>query len=238
VEYRLHFSPLPAATDDRVQRLQLKGPFLTRLGSAAIASGLLALNLGAAAPATDTFSVELLVFRYHGSVASPENWDAAMPSPAVPAATIAGNPTADAAAEADTIRPLGPGQFQLAGTETALGRNANYEPIAHFGFRIVASDRDTGIPVRIEPLVDSASGLSGSVTLERGRFLHLAVDLTYTTANPPANLLLANTPSGPVPFRIHQDRRIRPFERHYFDHPAFGIITIVTPVNNSSAAGD
>jgi hypothetical protein len=84
--------------------------------------------------------------------------------------------------------------------------------------------------VRVEPLVEGTSGLTGTVTLERGRFLHLALELGYTTANPPAALLPSGTAPAPVTFRIRQDRRMRPFERHYFDHPAFGVVAIVTPV--------
>jgi hypothetical protein len=37
---------------------------------------------------------------------------------------------------------------------------------------------------------------------------------------------------------MHQDRRMRPFERHYFDHPAFGVVAIITPVITNSGAGD
>jgi hypothetical protein len=196
------------------------GPFLAGLIAALSVAG-----PSPAAPATDSFNVELVVFRYEGAVASEENWDVAVPANAAP--------SADAGAAPDAIRPLSPAQFQLTGTESALRRNPNYEPIAHFGFRVTPGDRDTGTPVHIESLVDAASGLTGTVTLERGRFLHLALDLAYTTSTPPARLLAPNAAPGPVTFWIHQDRRMKPFERHYFDHPAFGVVAIVTPVGGS-----
>jgi Peptidoglycan-binding protein, CsiV len=187
-----------------------------------------------------TFNVELVVFRYNGTVASPENWNVA-PSPlpsSVPSPSGAAPPNQSFTSTPDTIRPLNPAQFQLSGTETTLRRNSIYVPLAHFGFRLVAGEREAGTAVRIEPMVDAASGLSGAVTLERGRFLHLALDLTYTTADPPAKLLAAGAQPGPLTFQMHQDRRMRLFERHYFDHPAFGVVAIITPVITNSGAGD
>jgi hypothetical protein len=34
-----------------------------------------------------------------------------------------------------------------------------------------------------------------------------------------------------VTFSLNQVRRVRPFERHYFDHPAFGVIAMISPVS-------
>jgi hypothetical protein len=217
--------------DASVPRPRSSTPIAAVLRVAALTLAvIIAGNTRAATPPSDVFNVELVVFRYKGTIASPENWDEPAPAPVAAGDTAANGTSAESNTAAQAVRPLGPAQFQLAGTEAALRRNASYEPIAHFGFRIAAGERDSGSPVRIEPLVEGTSGLTGSVTLERGRFLHLALDLAYTTANPPATLLTPGTAPGLVTFWIHQDRRMRPFERHYFDHPAFGVVAIVTPV--------
>jgi hypothetical protein len=197
----------------------------------ALCAGLMLFGLAGAAPSPDTFNVELVVFRYNGTIASPESWDA--PDTAVAQNPDTTTPGADANSPPDSVHPLSATQFQLGGTESALRRNSTYEPIAHFGYRVTTSEPDSGTPVRIESLADGASGLSGTVTLQRGRFLHLALDLAYTTANPPAKLVAANATPGPLTFHLHQDRRMRPFERHYFDHPAFGVVAIITPVGGS-----
>jgi hypothetical protein len=212
-------------------RLTKRAPILAVLATATVLASFLTSDAGSASPTDNIFNVELVVFRYNGAVASPESWDVT-PPPGTAALTAqpADSNQADASAQPDIIRPLNPAQFQLSGTEAALRRNASYLPLAHFGFRLVAGDREAGTPVHIETMVDAASGLTGTVTLERGRFLHLAVDLTYTTANPLPALLPPNTQPAPVAFQMHQDRRMRPFERHYFDHPAFGVVAIITPV--------
>ncbi|HZF15642.1 MAG TPA: CsiV family protein [Steroidobacteraceae bacterium] len=202
------------------------------LGAAALLCATLAGDVSGATPSPDTFNVELVIFRYNGTVASPEFWDVA-PQAAPVNADVPTTP-ADAAVPADSFRPLNPAQFQLAGTEAALRRNAGYEPLAHFGIRVTVPERDAGTAIAIDSLVDASSGISGSITLQRGRFLHLELDLLYTTADPLPKLLQPNLPAGPMTFRLHQDRRMRPFERHYFDHPAFGVVAIITTVGGSS----
>jgi hypothetical protein len=221
--------------DPHVPRSEFDKSRPSRLTRAAIVTGtlvigVLPLSLGSAAP--DVFNVELVVFRYNGAVASPENWDVVAPPGAATGAVPQADQTATLnSAPADAVvRALSPAQFQLAGTEAAVRRNSSYEPITHFGFRIIASERAAGNLVRVEPLVDAASGLTGTLTLERARFLHLALDLTYTTSNPPARLFAPGATPASVAFHMHQDRRMRPFERHYFDHPAFGVVAIVSPV--------
>ncbi len=212
-------------------RMTMPRPTLAVLAITAALAAPLVTDSGSAAATDNIFNVELVVFRYNGTVSSSENWDVTpLPGAAPPTIQPTDADRADASAQPDSIRPLNPSQFQLSGTENTLKRNASYQPLAHFGFRLVAGDREAGTPVRIEPIVDAASGLTGTVTLERGRFLHLAVDLTFTTSNPLPTLLPPNTPPALVAFQMHQDRRMRPFERHYFDHPAFGVIAIITPV--------
>ena len=72
-------------------------------------------------------------------------------------------------------------------------------------------------------------GLSGLVTLERGTYLHLGMSLSYTPANPPSGL-------GAAPgtaFMLEENRRVRLNERHFYDHPAFGVIAVVTPAQRA-----
>jgi hypothetical protein len=35
-------------------------------------------------------------------------------------------------------------------------------------------------------------------------------------------------------FNLSESRRVKFFERNYFDHPAFGVITLVTPAKPST----
>ena len=75
-----------------------------------------------------------------------------------------------------------------------------------------------------------AAGLTGSVTLERGQFLHLGLALDLAVPNPPAALA---APPGTT-FTLHDNHRVKLFERNYYDSPAFGVIALVTPASRAT----
>lgn len=100
----------------------------------------------------------------------------------------------------------------------------------------------------------SSPRLVGTVSLSVSRYLHLAADLIYRTpvkervAVPVSDLdLLYDRPyptlaqnQGPAyqleqwnvihGFRLEESRRMRSKKVHYLDHPFFGIVVLVTPV--------
>lgn len=59
------------------------------------------------------------------------------------------------------------------------------------------------------------SGLSGSISLAAGRYLHFGVDLELASADGIEAILQAQ-------------RRLRVDEEHYLDHPRIGVVAIVT----------
>ena len=79
-------------------------------------------------------------------------------------------------------------------------------------------------------LAGNVPGLSGIIYLERGNYLHLGMSLNYQPANAPAGLA---APPGTV-FTLTESRRVKFFERNYFDHPAFGVIALVTPASKAT----
>jgi hypothetical protein len=75
--------------------------------------------------------------------------------------------------------------------------------------------------------------LTGTVTLERGQFLHLGFTLNLTVANPPAGL-------GAPPQTtcvLNDSHRVKFYERNYFDSPAFGVIALVVPAQGARRPG-
>ena len=68
---------------------------------------------------------------------------------------------------------------------------------------------------------------------DHGQFLHLGLSLSWTMESPPDGL-------GAAPgtqFTLNETRRVRFYERNYYDHPAFGVITLVTPAQGPRAPG-
>lgn len=83
-------------------------------------------------------------------------------------------------------------------------------------------------------------GFDGLLSLKRGHYLHLNIDMGFQER------VISNTPQSTFndddfyseaietasysSYRMKQKRRIRSGEIHYFDHPRFGLIAQVTPI--------
>ncbi len=85
--------------------------------------------------------------------------------------------------------------------------------------------------------------LSGTAAITLRRYLHLELKLNY-------NRLLNNKDKEQVraiyqsletdylSFSIDESRRMRSKQAHYFDHPAFGVIALITPIEKNSSANE
>ena len=122
--------------------------------------------------------------------------------------------------------------YQLTEIESKLRSSGAYVPVAHVAWSQTASAWGTRAGFTLQKLGVDAPGLSGTVFLERGQYLHLGMTLTYADPSPPAGLGAA---SGTT-FIINQSRRIRFYERNYYDHPAFGVIALVSPAQGTTTA--
>ena len=106
--------------------------------------------------------------------------------------------------------------YRLKRIADALNRSGAYRVLDHRAWRQTAHDRSRAIP----QVVNAAGGqLDGTVTLVRERFLHLDVDLVLQSI-----------------YSLDETRRMRSGERHYFDHPMFGVIAEVTPYSAPAPA--
>ena len=169
------------------------------------------------------YDVELIVFQNMQPPGTPENWAleheiALKERPVVVAedeGPIAAGP--ETAQDAGVERkPLAREQFRMTALASQLGRSRAYKPIAHFGWSQVGTPLNATTPLPLGDLLP-AGNLTGSAALALGRYLHLTLDLTFQ-------------PEGSTQsYVLRQTRRMRSKERHYIDHPAFGVIALVTP---------
>jgi hypothetical protein len=103
-----------------------------------------------------------------------------------------------------------------------LTKGKTYQPIAHIGWT------QPGFPLDNAPMFSLQSyfpgflpdniALSGQASLAKGRYLHLLLEITY------------QAPDGQR-YVLREQRRMRSTEKHYFDHPYFGVIALITPRN-------
>ena len=69
---------------------------------------------------------------------------------------------------------------------------------------------------QLEDLLPPGTGLAGAVSLQRGQYLFLGVDVDFVAAEGPR-------------YSLRERRRVKFNERHYFDTAAIGVIAEVRP---------
>jgi hypothetical protein len=196
---------------------------LLSLAALTLVAGMIpASGVRAQTPSATVYTVELIVFRNMSGQGGQEDWSVK------PVARRPDQP--DSPVTGRFVGTVGAAQFQLNEVEARLRNSSNYQPIAHFAWQQTASSWGSGAGFTIAKLAGNVPGLSGIVFLEAGSYLHLGMSLSYQSNNPPAGLGAA---PGTV-FMISESRRIKRYERNYYDHPAFGVIALVTPANQGT----
>jgi hypothetical protein len=180
-------------------------------------------------PGSTVYNIEIIVFRATSALGGAEDWSAQ-----AGARNIAGEESASGAATVGHfVAALPSSAWQLGELESRLRASGVYVPVAHTAWAQTASSWGTRAGFTLQKLGIEVAGLSGSVFLERGQWLHLGMSLTYAMAAPPQGLGAAPD----TPFTLNESRRVRFYERNYFDHPAFGVIALVTPAQGARPPG-
>jgi peptidoglycan-binding protein CsiV len=183
----------------------------------------------AATPAANVYNIEIIVFRANQALGGAENWSAQ----SAREYNSDGEAAESAKGVGRFVALLPQTAWQLTPIENKLRSTGLYVPVAHVAWSQTASDWGTRAGFSLQRLGLDVPGLSGTVFLERGQYLHLGMALNYVPANPPAGM-----GAGPgTMFSLNEIRRIRFYERNYYDHPGFGVITLVTPAQGARPAG-
>lgn len=192
----------------------------------ALACGLPAAAQDAANPA---YNIELIIFRATSSQSGPENWAGESGTD-----SIAGDEASSGSSQVGHFGALLPSaSYQLGDIESRLRSSGAYVPVAHIAWSQSASAWGTRAGFQVQRLGAEVPGLTGTVFLERGQYLHLGMTLQYADPSPPGALGAA----AGTTFTINQSRRIRFYERNYFDNPAFGVIAVVSPAQGARPPG-
>ena len=183
-----------------------------------------------AAANTTVYNVEMIVFRITGGQGSAENWSTQGSN----ARYIAGDESATGTSQVGRFAGILPSSsYQLTDLENRMRASGAYVPVAHVAWSQTASSWGTRAGFPLQKLGVDVDGLSGTVFLEHGQFLHLGMTLNYAMPSPPPAL---NAAPG-TPFTINESRRVKYYDRNYFDHPAFGVIALVMPAQGARAPG-
>jgi hypothetical protein len=162
------------------------------------------------AAASPVYDVEIIVFANPGGAREE----------ASSAGRAARNDTGDratgAAQAARFVGTLPAGRLKLGALRDRLAAGGAYRVIAHAGWSQVPASWGSRSGLALPAVGVNAPGLSGQVQLERGTYLHLGFTLRY------------QPPGATSAQELVEMRRVKFNERHYYDHPAFGVIAVVS----------
>jgi len=182
------------------------------------------------APSGPAYDIEIVIFRARAALGQPENWTAETAS----GATVAGGEASSGSGSVGKLLTVLPSSdYRLSSIEARLRTSGTYLPVAHAAWVQTASAWGTHAGFPLASLGINVPGLAGDISLERGVFLHLGMTLNYTMQDPPSGL---NAPPGTT-FVMNETRRVRFYQRNYYDHPAFGVIALVTPARGPRPPG-
>jgi hypothetical protein len=121
----------------------------------------------------------------------------------VTAATVGG----DVEPVTTAIRKLGTAANRLRAT-------SGFRVLAHTAWAQAPTSFNSRRGVSAARLGLTGAGVTGKIMLERAQYLHLGIDLTIE--------------DGGRRYRITEVRRVKADETQYFDHPAVGVLALVT----------
>ncbi|MEX2495671.1 MAG: CsiV family protein, partial [Woeseia sp.] len=150
--------------------------------------------------------------------------------------------------ESVRLQLLNSDDYKLARIYEKLARLDAYEPVMHAAWTQGTPPKNLAPPIRLRALGTPPLGLDGTVTVYRGRFVHLSLDLALDAEAPQQagnatdRLIYSDGRVGsegtvggfddsrppPVRYRIVEDRIMRSGETRYFDHPRFGVLARLT----------
>ena len=122
-------------------------------------------------------------------------------------------------------------QQQLHGVFAKLKSLSAYQPLAHGGWiQSLGSNHSPAVQINYQT---SSQRLEGTLRFHRGKYLHLDADLQLSDL---PGLLADDQTSATRLYRLKETRRIKTSKSNYFDHPRFGIITLVEKIDSPMAA--
>ena len=182
-----------------------------------------------AAPTGNVYNIEIVIFRTNQALGGAENWGAQ----SLHDVGTDGESSETSRGVGRFVAQLPQTAYQLTSIENKLRSTCVYVPVAHVAWSQTASDWGTRAGFQVQRLGIDVPGLTGTVFFERGQFLHLGMSLSYAPATTPAGMA-----AGPgTAFNLNESRRIKFYERNYYDHPGFGVIALVTPAQGGRPAG-
>lgn len=113
-------------------------------------------------------------------------------------------------------------ELSLKKSYSKLARGTDYQPIMHVAWIQKVNSNSYSRAVRIR---NRERTINGFFMLQRGHLVHMIADIEYSPNDEYEN--------API-YRLNEKRRFKLNETHYLDHPKFGILARVSPIETSN----
>jgi len=215
-----------AQTMTRIQR-----NFLLPLQILLMLTALFSSAVTQAAGTQTWYEVEIIVFaNAKGSYHDSENWKQDLIPPQMAGARTL-TPAGTSGSKA--FQAVEPSHYRLQGEWSRLQASGEYHPLLHTAWIQPGLPPEQAVGVILEAGAASenlggAKPLSGVIKVELTRYLHLDANLLYRRPIKTA----AGNDGAPAfeTYQLNESRRMRSKEIHYLDHPMFGMIALITPL--------
>ena len=157
--------------------------------------------------------------------------------------------------ELQAFQLLPASEFKLTKEETKLNAQKDFNVLLHLSWKQPVETSKSALPVHITNIddvsYDDESGntqiIDGTVLISKKNYLNFHANLSLKL---PLSEIKTDVPAQFIDkkdsavFHLLQTRKMRPNEKHYLDHPLFGVIVLMTPVelpgtvDKSQAFGD
>jgi hypothetical protein len=142
-------------------------------------------------------------------------------------------------AEYPDFVPIGKESMTLGKIYERLETLDAYEPIMHLGWIQTGKGATTAMPYRLKGKPRQGDTVTGTITLYKERYLHLALELSLdeNRTDPEfytREIIADMRTTGRMIHKLQESRRVREPSSHYFDHPLFGVIARIEKVETPS----
>lgn len=176
----------------------------------------------------DLYQIEILVFQNQLSYLEGEElWTEDVVDTELPGIT-----------EAVTIGSRPAPASDLSKAAITLEADGNYRVLVHRLWQQPANPRSEAKWVHIKSFSLGTPELEGTLRFYQGRYLHVDIELLFRETSAGSFSLIQPDSAVPKVYRVSEHRRIRGREVNYFDHPKFGALVRVTPVEDLEEEGE
>lgn len=128
-------------------------------------------------------------------------------------------------------------QWQLADVVERINDSRDFQLLIYQVWQQDGVLFDETEPFVLPTIDDNEGSLEGTATLSLSRFLHLLVEIDWLPRERDEAFPLypgfAGLTAKPTPYSIKESRLMQRGDIHYFDHPMFGVVALITRVEEA-----